>query len=284
MWSLIGGLQAAGGILPHDDYIALLNPGYDREGTSIMVDRNLAGDSTGVAAALGLVTKEEGTYRLTVNDVGPVQFADLVHDRLLAAEDGSPDAVILEAYAWLVAESHRRKDLGWSAAPDRDDFVDDMLVGLTGQDDDGTRPMNTTKLPAWRRWLVFLGLAIDLPMTLRRSAWHFCPARRIALELERAGLPRGATLAGAEFARIVGERCPYLDGGRKYRQACRRLGYVHPSRDLSAAMTIGLRELEADGVLEFSLLGDSGDALHFVPDPSFRNNSFNRVILREATP
>lgn len=283
VWSLIDGLQVAGGLLPSEDYAALLNPGYARDGIDVAVKKEQAQDATGVSTTLGLVMKDGSAYRFVFDPpITPAQFPDVVHEILIGVEDGEPNAVILDAYAWLVAESHRRNDLGWCANLDRDTFVDTMLVGLTGKDEDGSRPMNKTKLLAWQRWLVFLGLCEDLPATPKTSFWHFSPARRIARELVRAGVPRGQTMSGSEFLRLVAGRCPYLDGGHRYTRACAALGYVHSPRDLSAAMTVGLRELEADGVLEFGLLGDSGDALHFVSDASFRTNSFNRVTVREV--
>lgn len=281
VWSLIDGLQGAGGLLPSEDYAALLNPGYARAGIDVGVKKEQAQDATGVSTSLGLVMKDGSAFRFVPeSSIMPAQFPDVVHDILLGIENGEPNAVILDAYAWLVAESHRLEDLSWSANVDRDTFVNAMLVGLTAKDEDGSLPMNKTKLLAWQRWLVLLGLCEDLPATPKTSFWHFSPARRIARELARAGLPRGHTMSGSEFLRLVAGRCPYLDGGHKYTRARTALDYAHPPRDLSAAMTVGLRELEADGVLEFGLLGDSGDALHFVSDTSFRTNSFNRVTVR----
>ena len=49
----------------------------------------------------------------------------------------------------------------------------------TGEDEDG-RPMNEFKAVAWRRWLLFLGLGVPLPLV---SAPDFpSPAARILRE------------------------------------------------------------------------------------------------------
>ena len=58
------------------------------------------------------------------------------------------------------------------------------------------------------------------------------------------------------------------------------MGYVHGERELSAALTVGLRELASEGFLEFGIVGDSSDAMLLVPDPTLKNNSFNRVTIR----
>lgn len=281
VWSLIDGLQAAGGILQAEDYSALLNPGYVREGNMVAISPTQAKDATGVSTNLNLVVKEEDNYRLVGTSLITSEiFPDLVHDIFLACAPGEPDAVMLDAYAWLIAESHRRKDLAWCTTMDNNSFVDAMRAGLKGEDDDGSRTMNTTRLPAWRRWQVFLGLCQALPATEKTNYWHFSPARRIARELVRAKVPIETSISLTEFLGVVAERCPYLDGGSKFSSVCNSLGYVHSPRELSAALTVGLRELEADGLLEFSLIGDSSDAVQFLSDPSFRTNSFNRVSVR----
>lgn len=285
VWSLIDGIQAAGGSLTAQDYAALLNPGYIREGNTIAIDPKRAQNATGVSTSLKLVVKEGDSYQFALGSpVTPEDFPDAVHDVLLSLGRSEPNAVMLNAYAWIVAESHRRKDLAWCNDMDRTSFVDAMLAGLTGEDEDGSRPMNTTKLPAWQRWMVFLGLCQDLPATEKTNYWHFSPARRIARELVRAEVPYGESVPLSELLSAVAIRCPYLDGGSKYSLACKAIGYVHPPRVLSAALTVGLRELEADGILDFDLVGDSRDAVQFVPDPSFRTNSFNRVTVRGRLP
>lgn len=281
VWSLVNGIQASGGTLSSEDFAALLNPGYMREGAKIMAERTLAQNASGVSTSLRLVVKEGNSFRYALNaPLSHAAFPDTIHDILVSTPDDEANSTILNAYAWMVVESHRQKDLSWSAFKDSTSFVEEMLVGLTGDDDDGARPMNTTKLPAWRRWLVCLGLCEGLPTSTTGTLWHFSPTRRIALELQRASVPVNQPISGSELLRMIADRCPYLDGGKKYVRACSKLGYVHPPRELSAALTVGLRELEAEGILEFGLLGDSSDALLLIHDPSFRTNSFNRVTVR----
>lgn len=277
----MNGIQASGGKLSPEDFGALLNPGYMRDGAKIFAERTLAQDATGVCTSLRLVIKESNSFHYALEkSLTYDTFSDIIHDILINTPDEEANSTVLNAYAWLVAESHKQRDLSWSAFKDTRSFVEEMLEGLTAADDDGARPMNTTKLPAWRRWLAFLGLCESLPGLTNAPLWHFSPARRIKKELQRVSLPEGQTITGSELLRVIANRCPYLDGGRKYQKACSKMGYVHGQRELSAALTVGLRELEAEEVLEFGLLGDSSDALLMVPDPTLRTNSFNRVTIR----
>lgn len=279
VWSLVGGLGALGADLPRDEFVALLNPGYMRGGNPIKAVPSLANDGPGVAYALGLVGREGARARLVVEarpgDV--IAFADEIHDILCGAQTGNLNGVILEAYAWLVAESHRRQDLGWIFQVGRDEFADMIDSGLAGQDDDEDgRLMNTTKVPAWRRWLRFLGLGIPMPATFIDFP---SPARRIAIELRRAGLAPGTTMPAEDFLRFVAGRCPYLDRGRLFVQACQRIGHSGSARALSAALSCGLRDLDADGTISLRLSGDAGDGLSLSADPSMQQATFNSVVL-----
>jgi hypothetical protein len=155
-------------------------------------------------------------------------------------------------------------------------FVDMMAAGLVGQDEEGGRPMNTTKAPAWRRWLRFLGLSAALPGDGNDLP---SPARREALELRRSGLASDAVIAADEFIRLIAQRCPYLDQGRLFSLACERIAYRPAGRQLSPVLTLALRDLETDGLLTLLLSGDSSDALILTPDPAYRTASFNAVQL-----
>lgn len=277
VWSLVGGLAGAGGEIGRDEFAALLNPGYLRGGQEVRATPILIADATGVATALGLVERDGGMTRLSGDTPGsPAALANHVHDRLCAAPDADADAVILQAYAWLVAEAHRRQDISWMFDVGAATFVDMMASGLIGQDEEGGRPMNTTKAPAWRRWLRFLGLGVPLPDDGNDFP---SPARRIVIELRRAGMEPGVTVGAEEFVRLIGQRCPYLDRGRLFALACERIGYRPAARQLSPVLTLALRELEADGLLTLMLSGDSSDALILTPDPAYRTGTFNAVQL-----
>ncbi|WP_209508109.1 hypothetical protein [Ruegeria sp. HKCCSP335] len=279
VWSLISGLKSAEFDLTPDDFLGLLNPGYNRAGVTEIAKTNLARDATGVANALGLVERENSLVCLRVADIETLDdMRDAVHRSLLTCQEGTPDAVILDAYSWLVAESHRRKELDWILATPADALVDMMSAGLIGEDEDGSRPMNTTKLPALRRWLEFIGLGVFLPIG-KQTPFYPSAAKRISVELQREMNSVSNPMTGIEFLDLLSTLCPYLDQGILFRRACERIGYTANPRQLSAIATVSLREIEAQGLIEFNLVGDSSDAISFVHDPSFKTNSFNQVKL-----
>lgn len=278
VWSLVAGLNALGGDLSHDDFAALINPGFTRGGAQVRAETSLAGDASGAAYALGLAEREGSRVRLTTSDQGrdPLAFADQVHDVLCAASSDDLNSVIFEAYAWLAAESQRRQDLGWLYETGRDAFADMMDSALVGRDEDG-RLMNTTKVPAWRRWLRFLGLSVPMPAGLID---YPSPARRIGIELRRAGATADTVMRAEDFVQRVGQRCPYLDRGRLFAQAAQRSGHAGSPRTLSAVLSCALRDLEAEGLLELRLAGDAADTLSLSGDPSTGSSTFNAVLVR----
>lgn len=280
VWSLVAALNALGGDLPHEDFVALINPGFTRGAVLARAETSLAGDASGATYALGLAEREGARVRLTTRGQtgGLLAFADDVHDILCAAQPGDWNTVILEAYAWLVAESHRRQDLGWLYDVGRDAFADMVDSALVGQDEDG-RLMNTTKVPAWRRWLRFLGLSVPMPAALID---YPSPARRVGIELRRGETTTGVAMPAEEFVQRLGRRCPYLDRGRLFAQAAQRIDHTGSPRTLSAVLSCALRDLEAEGVIELRLSGDAADNLSLTSDSSSRATTFNAVVVRES--
>lgn len=277
VWSLIGGLEGVGGDLSREDFVSLLNPGYLRGGDQVKAAATLANDAPGVAAALNLYVRD-GQRARTSADVHATSlstFADEVHDTLCRAPSGHLNAVILEAYAWLVVESARRQDIGWLYDVGRETFADMVDNGLVGEDEDG-RLMNTTKVVAWRRWLRFLGLGIAMPTP---SVDFPSPARRITIEIGRAGLQPGTTLPAEEFLQALASRCPYLDRGRLFVQACERASFNSSQRELSAVLSCGLRDVEADGLISLNLSGDAAGSISLAGDPAALGSSFTSVTI-----
>lgn len=279
VWSLVGGLEALSAGLPRDDLVSLINPGPTRGGIVQKAAPNLASDGLGVAYALGVVDREGGQARLATerragNAAG---FADQVYDILCGADGSDLNGVILEAYAWLVAESHRRQDIGWLFDLGQKEFAEMVDAGLAGRhDEDGGRLMNTTKAPAWRRWLRFLGLGVPMPVGPPDFP---SPAHRIAVELARANVEPGVTFSAEEFIGLVAQRCPFLDRGRLFVQACKRIGHAPKPRALSAILSCGLRDLEGEGVISLRLSGDAANGLSLSADPAAVQATFNSVVV-----
>jgi hypothetical protein len=277
VWSLVGGLSALGGEADRDDFVALLNPGFVRAGQTVKAVATLASEGPGVATALGLVARDGTRLSLSPGEAPGTQaeFLDAVHDVLCVAETGDPNSVIFETYAWLVAESHRQQDVGWLYNVGREAFADMADAALVGEDEDG-RLMNTTKVPAWRRWLRALGLGVPMP---DRAIDFPSPGRRLAIELAREGVVPGTVFAAEDFVRLVARRCPYLDRGRLFAQACQRAGWSGSPRNLSAVLSCGLRDLELDGVVGLRLSGDAADGLSLAADPAALQPTFNSVVV-----
>ena len=122
-------------------------------------------------------------------------------------------------YVWIAAESDRLGGVEWIYQIGRDAFADQANSGLTGKE------MNTTRLPAWRRCLAFLGLGVTRPHD--RNAPDFpSPAARMGREVERSELAAGTQFGAAEFVALLARRMPYLDRGRLFTQACKRISHT----------------------------------------------------------
>lgn len=277
VWSLVSGLAALGGTLPRGEFLSILNPGYSAGGQEIAANENNAANGTGTATALELVERRGDEIQL--RNVGalttPSHLADYVHDFLCSRGVGNIEAVIAEAYAWLVVESHDRRDLGWLYELGKDEFADAVNTGLVGEDEDG-RLMNSTKVTAWRRWLLFMGLSVKLPGNFIE---YPLPAKRIEIELQRANVGPETSMPAAEFLELLAARCPYLDRGRLFKQACKRKSYTADDRLLSAVLSNALRDLSSNGKLSLKLSRDTADAITLCADPTTPNVSFDEVEI-----
>lgn len=275
VWSVVRGLTSLGGVLEREAFERLLNPGFQRDGTLVKANPTLAADGPGAATALGLVEigrqearSVEGVAVGSISD-----FADLIHDRLCVVAPGDTNAVILDAFAWLGAESDRTRGLGWIYEMGREEFADSANHALIGEDDDG-RLMNATKVVAWRRWLRFIGLGQPVPDLVDYPT----ASNRLARELQREGAPN-ALLDAEAFLQIVARRCPYLDRGRIFLQACRRIGHTPSANRLSPLLSGTLRDLHDDGTITLTLAGDSTGAVLLSPEPTHAIGAFTSVAV-----
>lgn len=272
VWSLVAGLSALGGRATRETYDALLNPGFERDGAEVKAKATLASDAHNATLSLALV--DGGRDQVCLRGALPDSFngfADLVHDRLIGLTAGDGDAVILEGYAWMVAESDRQNGIQWIYHAGREEFAELANAGLTGKE------MNSTKAVAWRRWLAFLGLGV--PMPSERSAPDFpSPAMRILRELERAEIAAGSTLSASELLAVLARRMPYLDRGRLFNQACQRIGHVPGLNRLSPLLSAALRDLHDDQSIRLVPSGDAADRVRLSEDASHAVDAFSTVI------
>lgn len=273
VWSLVAGLSALGGTSPRGTYDDLLNPGFERDGAEVKAKAALAADAHNAALSLGLV--ESGRDQVSLSAPVPADFAgfaDLLHDRLAALEADGPDSAILEGYAWMAAESDRQGGVEWIYQTGRDAFADQANSGLSGKE------MNTTRLPAWRRWLAFLGLGVTMPHD--RNAPDFpSAAARMVRELERSEHAAGTQLGANEFITLLARRMPYLDRGRLFHQACQRIGHAPNGARLSPLSSSALRELHDDQSIRLVPSGDAAERVRLMEDTAHPIDAFTTVIL-----
>jgi hypothetical protein len=273
VWSLVAGLSAVGGTSPRGPYDDLLNPGFERDGTEVKAKATLAADAHEAAMSLGLV--ESGRDRISLSTSVPSDFAgfaDLVHDRLADLEADGPDTAILEGYAWIAAESDRQGGVEWIYQTGRDIFADRANSGLSRKD------MNPTRLPAWRRWLTFLGLGVTMPYD--RNAPDFpSPAARLVRELERSKIAAATQMEAGEFVSFLARRMPYLDRGRLFNQACQRISHVSSGVRLSPLLSLALRDLHDAQSIRLVPSGDAAERVRLTEDAAHQIDAFTTVII-----
>jgi hypothetical protein len=273
VWSLVAGLSALGGTSSRGAYDDLLNPGFERDGAEVKAKATLAADAHNAALSLGLVEIDRNQVSLAVplpSDFAG--FADLLHDRLAALEADSADTVILGGFAWMAAESDRQGGVEWIYQMGRDAFADQANTGLSGKE------MNPTRLPAWRRWLAFLGLGVTMPHD-RNAPDYPSPSSRMVRELERSELRVEAQLGANEFVALLARRMPYLDRGRLFNQACQRISHAPIGARLSPLLSSALRELHDDETIRLMPSGDAAERVRLTEDAAHPIDTFTTVTL-----
>lgn len=281
VWSLLAGLQALGGRAERALIDGLFNPGYVVNGQSVIVENTLVGNTHGAATSLGFLSLEgrEAVLDPALTASTADEFADSVHDRLIALADADEDATLLKTYAWLAVECDRLQGVGWIFEARREDLADQASKALGGHGEDG-RSMNSTKWVAWRRWMAFLGLSSRQPFANVQDLPD--PTRRLLREIAREGLPKGSRLQADEFLQIVGRRMPYLDRGRLFTKHADALGHAPPPRRVSPLLSFALNQLHVDGEISLQVSGDSAGVFKLSGAEGLVPAAFDAVTLREA--
>jgi hypothetical protein len=262
VWSVLGALEANGGRLSRPALLAWINPVFVQGGIARTITGEPDGQALGSASSLELVHRDGGDYQLTRTAPASFRvFADEVHDRLCRIGSEDPDFVVLQVFAFVVAETDRRRSTLWLMI-NAVDLADTINVGLGEQSESQTdRAFNTSKMAAWRRWLAFLGLITELP---DRMSFYPYVADRLLRELVRANLPRGEEIPAARLLEVVARRLPYLDGGLLH--AAATTGDRPAGRRLSRVLSTALRDLHDEGTIEIRVRGDAADVHELAPD------------------
>lgn len=274
VWSALSALASLGE-QPRPELERLLNPGV-KPGLELVKTVNIR-QVIGAAASIGGIDgdRTSAATDLTTSVLTQTKMADWMHDILCDLEPDHKNAVILETYAWLAARSDKSGSMAWMHEMNAAAFANAAAEGLLGLDDDGDVKMNTSKVVAWRRWLNFLGLAVVLPSPMQAQP---SPAARLQRELVRAGVA-GQTLQAEAFVGLIAERMPYLDRGRLYRQACERLGHPPSNTRLSPMLSVALRDLQDEGVIEMTQVGDAAGIIRLTEDPTHPTDGFLSVHI-----
>lgn len=269
VWSLLVGLQALGRTASSEIYHALLSP---------LAGSSLVSDTRGVISSLGLVQTSGHDVSLIegLNLVDIIGFADDVHDRLVMLQVHDLDAVILTTYAWICTESDRAGTVSWLYGLTALQFADQASQALK-QAGEGSPLINTAKLPAWHRWLVFMGMAAPLPLSAPRIL--FSSTQRLRRELRRASATLPAEMTAEEFRAFVAKRMPYLDRGRFFTEACRWIGHRPPLQQLSPMLSDAVRDLHDEGTIQLCLSGDATTHVRLTENPAHGVNAFTTVRI-----
>ena len=273
VWALVRLVSAHGGRMPRDDVRHWLDPLHSdaREATAVT-------QTVGAASSLALVSHDTTSKSLIlgINEFPGdlVAFADWVHERLIGLPDFHPDAVVLGAFAWFVANSAKQKGMTWMNGRSTNDIADSIRSAL-GNDSEGAT-FNATRYPRWRDWITFLGLGYDVPF---KGGAIFLPyvverMRRIQNDVFK---DTGAEVDAKAFLARLSSLMPYLDGGTLFDDMAQHIGWSPTLGRLSPVTSTALRELHDRKVLELRTYGDTRDDCALSPDRTHKIQSFRTV-------
>jgi len=282
VWSLIALLREYDGKIGRADAAAWLNPSFVKDGQAIGEKSNTFGQVQGAATSMGAVSLVG--QELHLNPVCEAetydQFADWLYRHLIELPPHEKDALFLELYAWMMCESAKRQTSGWLFGMTNPEFADAAEAALpSGAENDVESRMNATKVPFVRRWLVFLGLMEELHAN---PSFEMNMARRLRREISHLGLDREADIDAGEFLRLLRLKMPFIDGGRMYLDAARRINFAPDPGQLSPILSEALRDLHDEGTIELKVLGDLPSNLRLHPNATHKVSAFYAVALKGA--
>jgi hypothetical protein len=247
------------------DLLAWLNPAFV-QGTPRSVAGVAAEQTLGAAVSLNFVTQTDAGYQLEdgLEFATLDALADLTHQRLLSLTAQHADAVLPQAFSFIVARSERARGTTWLHTTTNKALAEAINTVLPSRADTSSegRRFNEYKVAPFWRWMILLGLALDLP----GDGPHPYVAPRLARELVRSKLPRGEQIPIRRVLDIIAERMPYLDGGALYNSAAEKLGLPSQGRALSPILSTALRELDEEGVLALGARSDATGLVNLADD------------------
>jgi hypothetical protein len=278
IWGLVKLLAAQGRELPRASIKNWMDPfDSDPRGTAL-------NNTISACASLGFVDTKAESVCLTIGDVpdNMQAFADRVHTRLKETPSDHGDSVILEVLAWFVARSAREQGTTWVTDYSTSDLCDAIRNDIRVGEDD--KRFNTTRYPRWRDWMSFLGLGVDIPRTGASQTFYPYVTERLVRVLTRlrATLGTDKEIEADDFLKALVGEMPYLDGGVLFEVALQRVKAARAPRQLSPVLSVALRDLQGDGLLELRMHGDARGALNLANDPTEKLQAFRYVTLRNS--
>lgn len=264
-------LLAAQGPMDFETLVAWMKPqarGFDLRGSDDADHRGVR-QMIGAASSLGLVTSTSTNQYALAVDTPPdlAGFADLVHDRLVALPDANVDTIVLEAYAAVVVLTEIDQSTRWLEAvgKDRAKRINSVVrPGARNKDGELIDRFNDTKIAAWTRWMVFLGLGFALP----KGPFYPYPTQRLEREFARGQAGGGAAaLEVDDLLLFLAERMPYLDGGRLMAACVTQARLAPLERTFSRVLSGALRDLHDDRRLVLAPVGDASQMYALTREP-----------------
>ena len=206
-------------------------------------------------------------------------MADLTHQRLLELDSEHPDAVLPQAFAFIVARTEQAKGTAWLHAATNKALAEELNTVLPDRADTSSegRRFNEYKFAPFWRWMSLLGIAVDLP----GDGVHPYVAPRLARELANSDLPRGEQISIGQVLEVIAKRMPYLDGGALYNSAAEKLGMPSQGRALSPILSTALRDLDEEGALALGARADAAGLVNLADDRLSRIKAVQFVTLAQ---
>jgi hypothetical protein len=278
VWSLVRLLDALGGRVTRDDLHSWMMPVSFREN-----DKSLShvSQTLGSARSLGLVSDEGNEIKLELDLPDDITaFMDLVHQRLCTPHNEA-DRVLFHAYACVVLETERTRGTDWLTDQNTEQIASRINTVLVGNESE--RVFNNSKVPAWRAWMVALGLAFEGASGFPHLFPQ--PAERLLRELPAivAKHGRGVEIRASTFMAEVAERMPYVDGGSIHTQIADQMQMPRRPGWIGNVLSEALRDLHDDRVIELISRADAPDSLSLAQETGSLLRSFVSVIIPDGS-
>jgi hypothetical protein len=271
IFALLRLLDASGGEMDFDTIRAWFKPEFRDSDQAVTEGEHInIRQLIGAATSLGMVKMiAQNRYEIVGGAPESLQaFADIVHDRLIKLKWSDADSIVLEAYAAMVAITEQERGTAWldENAQDRATRIN-AAVRHEGHEggDESSRRFNNTKASPWKRWIIFLGLGVEV---VGCDLYPY-PVPRLVRELQRTRATNGTNGDPAieSFIELISDLMPYLDSGCLFQSAAKQIRLKPLERSLTRVLTGALRDLHDDKFLQLEAVGDTRQFYSMVGDP-----------------